>query len=71
MGYWLRLDYELAGARAENGMIHPDALESGLSRRGIFKLENREAARLMLGYIARGRNEAMAEKIEPEKPNHR
>lgn len=67
MGFWIRLDRELAGARSESGFVHPDAIENALTRWGIFRAENRDVAKRMLDAVAGGRNEAMAEKIEPER----
>lgn len=67
MTFWIRLDRELAGARSDNGFIHPDAVESALDRWGIRRPENRDVSKRMLDALAAGRSEAMAMKIEPEK----
>ncbi len=67
MIFWIQLDLELTGDRGETGFPPRLAVKELLTDRRIFTPENRDAARRMLFAIAGGRNEAMAEKIDPEK----
>lgn len=67
MVFWIQLDLELTGDRGETGFPSRRAVEDLLTDKRIHIPENRDAARRMLFAIASGRNEGMAEKIEPEK----
>jgi len=67
MVFWIRMDQRLAGARGDTGIIHPDALENELDRQGIRVPENRDAARMMLDFIAAGRAKALRDDIPREK----
>lgn len=67
MVYWIALDRSMIGARTDSGFVPPDVVERVLDREGIHNLINRDVSRQMLTALAFGRNQALAEKVEPER----